>query len=221
MQVRNRFISAAVCLIVGVALCVASLTIHHSHIRWLSAPGLFLILLGGILMKRVWAHQSASKLDWYEVTGKYDELTYPHDAKLTSLPEEWQRELAALWRVESNVNNGAYLQFLQNCGMETYAYASKALKKIGAHRMAEIIDECQALVDEHVDFEGMSVEQKGMLMPNAVINMEGKLIKERGSLLPDSVIKRIYELSYEFMKYPDDVPTLGLAYYAPILRRDE
>ena len=67
-------------------------------------------------------------MDWPTLTGKYHGLTFAHDSRLTSLPEEWQRELAALWRLEADVNNGAYLQFLVNWGKESYRIALQALK---------------------------------------------------------------------------------------------
>ncbi|MCI0379160.1 MAG: DMP19 family protein [Gemmataceae bacterium] len=68
-------------------------------------------------------------MDWFEVTSKYHEQTFSHNCRLTSLSEDWQRELAAIWRLEADVNNGAYLQFLSNWGRESYIYASQALKK--------------------------------------------------------------------------------------------
>src|ERR1700674_135432 len=115
-------------------------------------------------------------MNWYDVTTDYHQRTFPHDASLSFLPTEWQRELAALWRLEADVNNGAYLQFLQNWGEESYIYASQALKKIGAQRMAEIVDSCQALVDENFDSEGKSAAEKWQLMPNPVIDLQGNLI---------------------------------------------
>jgi hypothetical protein len=157
-------------------------------------------------------------MDWYDVTRKYHEQTFSHDCYLSSLPKVWQRELAAIWRLEADVNNGAYLQFLSNWGRESYVYASEALKKIGALKMAEVIDRCQALVDEHFNTEDASHEQMRSLMPIAVIGRDGELIKEAGSILPDSVVDRIYELSYEFMNYPDDIAKLGLEHYGPYLK---
>ena len=156
-------------------------------------------------------------MDWYDATGKYHEQTFSHDCRLSSLPEEWQRELAAIWRLEADVNNGGYLQFLSNWGRESYVYASQALKKIGARKMAEIIDRCQALVDEHFASEGASREQMQNLMPNPVIGRDGAIVKEAGSILPDSAVARINELSYEFMNYPDDIATLGLKHYRPFI----
>jgi hypothetical protein len=156
-------------------------------------------------------------MDWYDVTGNYHTQTFSHDCRLSSLPEEWQRELAAIWRLEADVNNGAYLQFFTNWGRESYVYATQALQKIGARQMAEIIDRCQALVDEHFITDGASCEQMQNLIPNRVIGPDGAIVKEAGSTLPDSVVERINELSYEFMDYPDDLATLGLKYYRPYL----
>jgi hypothetical protein len=160
-------------------------------------------------------------MDWYDATGKYHDQTFSHECRLFSLPEEWQRELAAIWRLEADVNNGAYLQFLSNWGRESYVYASQALKKMGARKMAEIIDRCQALVDEHFSSDDASHEQLQNLMPNPVIGRGGELIKEAGSVLPNSVVDRINELSYEFMNYPEDLAQLGLRYYQPYIQGDE
>jgi hypothetical protein len=137
------------------------------------------------------------------------------------LPADWQRELAALWRLEADVNNGAYLQFLSNWGRESYVYASQALKKIGARKMADLIDRCQALMDEHFGSEGQSPADLRQLLPNRVINSDGKLVKEAGSVLPDLVVARINELSYRFMNYPDNLAKLGMKFYRSYLHEIE
>jgi hypothetical protein len=152
-------------------------------------------------------------VDWYDATGQYHEKTFPHDGRLASLPEEWQRELAAIWRLETDVNNGGYLQFLANWGRESYVYAIQCLKRIGATTMAKLIDDCQALIDEHYDTAGKSQADLQQLMPNEMIDIEGNVIKERGSVLPDNVIDRIMDLSYEFMDYPENIASLGLAHF--------
>ena len=158
-------------------------------------------------------------MDWYEVTGKYHEQTFAHDFRLQSLPEEWQRELASLWRLEADVNNGAYIQFLVNWGKESYLYASQALKKIGARKMARIIDTCQALVDEHFDLHARPPDEQQQMIPNPVVDLNFNLIKEAGSVLPNEVVDRINQLSYEFMDYPEDVAGLGLRFYRENIER--
>jgi hypothetical protein len=159
-------------------------------------------------------------MDWYDATGEYHQQTFAHECQLSSLPEEWQRELAAIWRLEADVNNGAYLQFLANWGRESYVYASQALKKMGAHKMAEIIDRCQALVDEHVNLDA-SPEKTNELMPNAVIARDGECVKEAGSILPELVIDRIYDLSDEFMEYPENLSELGLKHYSRYIQQSD
>jgi len=129
-------------------------------------------------------------MDWFNATNGYHVRTFSHEGRLSSLPAEWQRELAALWRLEVDVNNGAYLQFLENWGRESYVYASQALKKIGARRMAEIIDSCQALVDEHFALEGKTPDEILQMSPGPVIGLDGTQIKDAGSVLPDAVLTR-------------------------------
>jgi hypothetical protein len=137
------------------------------------------------------------------------------------LPAEWQRELVALMLVNREVNNGGYLQFLANHGRNAYKYASRALRVIGARRMAEIIDCCQALVDESFSSEGRSSDELWQLLPNEIIGLDERTVKEAGSLLPESVVARVSELSYEFMAYPDDVGDLAQIHYGPIIEGDK
>src|SRR5579872_5396832 len=104
-------------------------------------------------------------MNWYDATGRYHEQTLSRNCRLSSLPLEWQRELAAIWRLEADVNNGAYLQFISNWGRESYIYASQALKMMNATKMAGIVDACQALVDEHFNADDASRDELQNLMP--------------------------------------------------------
>jgi hypothetical protein len=160
-------------------------------------------------------------VDWYDAAVEYHKRTFPHHCRLWSLQGEWQRELVALMLVNREVNNGAYLQFLANHGREAYIYASRALKAIGAHRMAAIIDSCQALVDEHYPSEGLSSDELCRLLPNQIIGHDGWTVKEAGSILPEPVVARIRELSYEFMGYPDDVGDLAQSHYGSLIEGDK
>lgn len=140
---------------------------------------------------------SKRSADWYAMKDAAHGRTLDHDCRLSSLPTDAERELAALWRLEADVNNGGYLQFIGNWGRETYAYASQALKKIGARRTAEIVDQCQALVDEHAAGDDLPA------------------FPELRASLPENVVARIYDLSYEFMESPDDIEELGMRHYRP------
>jgi hypothetical protein len=160
-------------------------------------------------------------VDWYDAASEYYKRTFPHEGRLSSLPTEWQRELVALLLVNDEVNNGGYIQFLVNHGRESYEYASRALRAIGARRMAEIIESCQALVDECFSSEGRSSEELARLLPNKIIGRDGQTIKDAGSELPETVLDRISELSYEFMDYPDDVSELAQRHYGPLIEGDK
>jgi hypothetical protein len=160
-------------------------------------------------------------MDWFDITEKFHELTFAHDDRLSSLPEEWQRELAALWRLEADVNNGGYLQFFVNWGRESYQYASLALRKVHAKRLAKIVDRCQSLIDKQLRINVEAMNEPQRMLPNKIIATDGTILKEEGSCLPQSVLDRLYKLSYQFMDYPDDLESLGLACYGPILAESD
>jgi hypothetical protein len=159
-------------------------------------------------------------MNWEQAGRWYQRQTWPQDGSLSVLRYAWQRELAALVRANIEVNFGGYLQFFANFGREYYEYASRAFRAIGARRMAEIIDACQALVDEHLPNSGDSANQRSIVLPGTIVGPSGEIIKGPGSALPDPVVARILDLSYEFMSYADDLGTLAQAYYGPLIDRD-
>ena len=107
-------------------------------------------------------------MDWYDLTDKYHGQTLETDGSLSSLSHEWQRELAAIWRVEADVNNGTYLQFIGNWDVETYEYAMRCLRNIGAKKMASIIEKCHKLVLKHTDSTLPDAKRFKGLMSNPV-----------------------------------------------------
>ena len=159
-------------------------------------------------------------MDWYELTDRYNARAIASPEDLLGFPHAWQREVAALGRLESDVNNGAYLQFIGKWGIPSSEYAIAGLLAIGAERMQRIIEECQQLVLDATDPSLPDRERFQNLMRNAVIHPDGRRTPPRQSILPDRIFKRIYDLSYQFMDYPDDVPALGLAYYLPLVEAD-
>src|ERR1700722_18842545 len=124
-------------------------------------------------------------MDWEEAANAYW-LSTPDGAGLESLPSEWQRELVALMLVNREVNNGGYLQFFVNHGREAFDYASRALRAIGARQMADIIDRCQAILDEQLITEGDGADERRKLVPNEIIGRDGRIIKKPGSVLPQA-----------------------------------
>lgn len=158
--------------------------------------------------------------EWDTAVSKYYEQTWDSNNGLSSLPAEWQREVVALWVLNNQVHNGGYLQFLGNFGRETHEYASRALRRIGAHNAAKLIDGGLALIEEHFPLAGKSYEDRNQLFPNPIIRRDGREIKAAGSVLPDSVLNRLSDLSWEIMDFPDDFMQLAVDYYAPLIERD-
>ncbi|WP_158265625.1 hypothetical protein [Blastopirellula marina] len=57
-------------------------------------------------------------------------------------------------------------------------------------------------------------------MSNPVMNLDGSITTPEPSPLPESVIQKIYDLSYRFMDYPDDIAELGIAHYRALADDD-
>ena len=87
--------------------------------------------------------------------------------------------------------------------------------------MAEIVDACQALIEEHFPSPGQPSDERAQLLPNQIIGRDGRTVKEAGPVLPGSVLQRVSELSYEFMSHPEDVGDLAQAHYGPLIEGDE
>ena len=144
-------------------------------------------------------------MDWYDLTDKYHGQTLESDGNLSSLSHEWQRELAAIWRLEADVNNGTYLQFIGNWDVLTYEYALRCLRNIGAKKMARIIEKCHKLVLKHTVSTLPDAKRFKGLMSNPVMNLDGSITTPEPSPLPQNVTQKIYDLSYRVMDYPDDI----------------
>ena len=87
-------------------------------------------------------------MHWYDLCLKFHEMTASSDWSLDSLVHDWQRKLAALWRLEADTNNGGYLQFVCNWGMSNHAHASAALQRIAAFQMQAIVDSAYLIVSK-------------------------------------------------------------------------
>src|SRR5687767_6895616 len=130
-------------------------------------------------------------MEWSAITRSAHERTLAHGARLQSLPTEWERELAALWRLENELSDGLYFDFLIAWGRESYLYASQALEKVGAQRMGAIVRECQAIVDEHM-------------------TRDDPTSPEIDAALPSEPYGRVIDLSLEFEDYVENLAQLGM-----------
>ncbi|WP_445657389.1 DMP19 family protein [Achromobacter sp. NCFB-sbj8-Ac1-l] len=105
------------------------------------------------------------------------------------------QELVALWRMEADINNGGFMQFLCNWGDPTCQLALGALKKIGAARTHAILADMRGLIDR---FE----ESPEVVQLNDIY----------GAMTEDEQA-RLQELDEAYFEYPDNLARLGLAYY--------
>ncbi|RBL87461.1 hypothetical protein DDE05_03220 [Streptomyces cavourensis] len=105
------------------------------------------------------------------------------------------QELVALWRMEADINNGGFMQFLCNWGDPTCQLALGALKKIGAARTHAILADMRGLIDR---FE----ESPEVVQLN---DMYGAMTEDEQA--------RLQELDEAYFEYPDNLARLGLAYY--------
>ena len=120
--------------------------------------------------------------------------------------QQWQiaqlsvtdQELVALWRLEADVNNGGFMQFLCNWGEENCKLAMCAIEAVGAHAMAVIVNSMYAIVAqyEHLPLQCLS-------------ELAGVMSEQDGD--------QMYQLDQAFWDYPDPLPELVVRYYAQSL----
>ncbi len=103
---------------------------------------------------------------------------------------EEQKVFTAIWRLESEVNNGGFTQYFENDGGETAGFAATALKRIGANQCAGIVERAVNTVCAG----SVPTDAHGWEM------LIARMSDESGEIV-DS-------LDAEFFKYPDDLTGL-------------
>jgi len=107
---------------------------------------------------------------------------------------EAQRVFSSIWAIESQVNNGGFLQYFESDDGETAEYAPWALKTIGAARMGAI-----ALDAVNVFPSGKpAADAAGRQAQIELLTAEARSTLER--------------LDSAFMAYPDNLTDLLFAY---------
>lgn len=107
---------------------------------------------------------------------------------------ESDRVLVTLWGLEADVNNGGFDQYFFNSSGDQAFYAERALRLIGANRMADIVARAVSF------FGDAGVPRDRTLRQEALDRVRG----ESGSLLDD--------LDRQFYEYPDDLSALVKVY---------
>ena len=83
---------------------------------------------------------------WLELLDAAVDKLLAENSNWSSLTTRDQ-ELAALWKLEVDMNNGGFVQFFCNWGIDCYNISVTALKKINANKMLEIIESEFAIID--------------------------------------------------------------------------
>jgi Domain of unknown function (DUF4375) len=103
---------------------------------------------------------------------------------------EAQKVFSAIWTLESEVNNGGFLQYFENDRGETISFVVTALKRIGANRCAGIVERAiRGVCDITVPSDAQGWET---------------LIEA----IPDEAVEKLEGLDLEFFKYPDNLTEL-------------
>lgn len=99
-----------------------------------------------------------------------------------------QQVFSAIWEMEGQVNNGGFDQFFINCESDIVQFAPEALRRIGAHQCAQIV---QAAVYSMTSTFWDKAEDE-----------------EKRAALDDDLSEKLDALSDEFIAYPDNLTEL-------------
>jgi hypothetical protein len=108
-----------------------------------------------------------------------------------------QHELVALWRMEADINNGGFLQFLGNWGLANHRLSLQALQAIGAPITRQCLQDMFAVLKrfeeepENVDYSDLP------------------------ALLTDAEHEQLQELEEAFWDYPEPLNKLVVMHYGP------
>ena len=108
-----------------------------------------------------------------------------------------QHELVALWRMEADINNGGFLQFLGNWGLANHQLTLQALQAIGAPITRQCLQDMFAVLKrfeegpENVDYSDLP------------------------ALLTDAEHAQLQELEEAFWDYPEPLNKLVVMHYGP------
>ncbi len=109
---------------------------------------------------------------------------------------EEQRVFSAVWALESQINNGGFFQYLVSSDGDTAEFAPRALREIGAHACAAVVERAIRTVSASPLPASESVREE--------------LLESTSS----DVRQRLEVLEEEFFTYPDDLTALLFAYGA-------
>ena len=77
---------------------------------------------------------------WFDRTIKFAEKLSENGDDWNALPER-EQELAALWKLQTDMYNGGFIQFFCNWGYDCYLHAVRSLTRLKAERALSIIQQ--------------------------------------------------------------------------------
>jgi hypothetical protein len=111
-----------------------------------------------------------------------------------------QKVFSAIWQLESDVCNGGFGQYFTNCwGDPSVKFAPEALRTIGAHKCAAIVDQAMALLPPGIpdDFD----ERSDFFESEEALSAALSEIDTKFYAYPD----KLTELLFAFVtKHPDE-----------------
>lgn len=113
------------------------------------------------------------------------------DFCLQSFP---QKVFSAIWAAESEINNGGFAQYFQNCSCETAGFIVEALETVGAPKTAEI---CRRAIT--------------IAFPDGLPSSPDSISSIAAEFTND-ITQRLHALDLEFYRYPHDLNDLVFAF---------
>jgi NAD-dependent DNA ligase len=86
---------------------------------------------------------------WFSFTSKYVSKLNDANERWEALTEQ-EQELAALWKLEMDMHNGGFVQFISNWGFDCYTHAVRCLKKLKATQALDIVQQ-QYKIIQHLE----------------------------------------------------------------------
>ena len=105
-----------------------------------------------------------------------------------------QKVFSSVWALESEVNNGGFSQYFQNCSNETAGFVVEALHFIDAHQTAEICKRALSIA-----------------FPMGLPSTPEAIRTAAENFAPD-VDDALHSLDQDFYVYPNDLTELLYAY---------
>ena len=84
---------------------------------------------------------------WHNYSIEFNSKLVNSNGDWNKLDED-EQEIAALWKLFVDINNGGFIQFFCNWGFQCFCYAMRGLKRIDDTRLTEYWDIPEYLTDE-------------------------------------------------------------------------